>query len=99
MNLSFKNRIAVFYLIATALLVAVVFVAVYGVIHSRVMNDIEYALNYEAVRHQKEITIEAGRIRFINKAEMEEREHRDVEVNPIFIQLVDARSKSESEGR
>jgi signal transduction histidine kinase len=89
MNLSFKNRIAFFYLIATAMMVALVFIAIYLVIYNRVMSDIEYALNYEALRHQKEIVIEGGIIRFVNRTEMEEREHRDVEVNPIFIQLVD----------
>lgn len=89
MNISFRNRIAMLYLVATGLLVAIVFAAIFLVVRSNVYGDLEYALNYEAVRHQKEITIEDGRIRFINKAEMEEREHREVEVNPIFIQLVD----------
>ncbi|MCU0397969.1 MAG: HAMP domain-containing histidine kinase [Cyclobacteriaceae bacterium] len=105
MNLSFKNRIAFFYLIATAMMVALVFIAIYLVIYNRVMSDIEYALNYEAIRHQKEIVIEGGIIRFVNRTEMEEREHRDVEVSPIFIQLVDPngsvtdRSPNLKEGR
>jgi two-component system heavy metal sensor histidine kinase CusS len=90
MNVSFKNRIAILYLVATALLIALVFTAIFVVVRNKVYSDLEYALSYEALRHEKEIMIEDGRIRFINRAEMEEREHRDVEVNPIFIQLVDA---------
>ncbi len=90
MNISFKNRIAFLYLAATALLVALVFVTIFMVIRNLVYNDLENILSYEAVKHQKEIRIESGRIRFINRAEMEEREHREVEVNPVFIQLVDA---------
>jgi len=90
MTISFKNRIAFSYLAATALLVALVFVTIFMVIRNLVYGDLEYVLSYEAVKHQKEIMIESGRIRFINRAEMEEREHREVEVNPVFIQLVDA---------
>lgn len=91
MNVSFKNRIASFFLIATALLVALVFAFIYFMVRNQVYADLEYTLNYEAVRHEKEIMIEGGRMKFINKAEMQEREHREVEVNPIFIQLTDAR--------
>ncbi len=76
---------------ATAMLIAFVFMAVYVVVHDRIYADIETELTHEAVRHQSEITLEGGRIRFTNKAEMQEREHREVEVNPIFIQLTDAR--------
>jgi two-component system, OmpR family, heavy metal sensor histidine kinase CusS len=91
MAVSFKNRIALYYLTATAVLVALVFVAIFMVIKNIVYRDLDATLVYEAVKHKKEITIEDGRIRFINRAEMEEREHREVEVNPIFIQLVDVR--------
>jgi len=90
MTVSFKNRIAFSYLAATALLVALVFVTIFMVIRNLVYSDLENILSYEAVKHQREIMIESGRIRFINRAEMEEREHREVEVNPVFIQLVDA---------
>ncbi|MBX2962218.1 MAG: HAMP domain-containing histidine kinase [Cyclobacteriaceae bacterium] len=89
MTISFKNRIAFSYLAATALLVALVFVTIFMVIRNLVYTDLENILSYEAVKHQKEIMVESGRIRFINRAEMEEREHREVEVNPVFIQLVD----------
>lgn len=90
MTVSFKNRIAFSYLAATALLVALVFITIFMVIRNLVYGDLENILSYEAIKHQKEIMIESGRIRFINRTEMEEREHREVEVNPVFIQLVDA---------
>ncbi|MFN3841302.1 MAG: ATP-binding protein [Cyclobacteriaceae bacterium] len=89
--MSLKNRIALYYLIATALLVALSFVLIFVVVRNRVFSDLEYTLNYEAMRHQREIYVEGGMIRFINKDEMKEREHREAEVNPIFIQLTDVR--------
>jgi signal transduction histidine kinase len=90
MSVSYKNRIALFFLTATAVLVALVFAFIFFMVRDQVYADLEYTLNYEAVRHEKEIMIEGGRMKFINKAEMQEREHREVEVNPIFIQLTDA---------
>ncbi|MBX2967536.1 MAG: HAMP domain-containing protein [Cyclobacteriaceae bacterium] len=90
MSVSFKNRIALFFLTATAVLVALVFVSIFYRMRNQVYAELEYILNYEAVRHEKEIMVDGNRIRFINKAEMQEREHREVEVNPIFIQLTDA---------
>ncbi len=90
MSISYKNRIALFFLTATAVLVALVFAFIFFMVRDQVYADLEYTLNYEAVRHEKEIMIEGGRMKFINKTEMQEREHREVEVNPIFIQLTDA---------
>jgi two-component system, OmpR family, heavy metal sensor histidine kinase CusS len=89
MAVSFKNRIAFSYLAATALLVALVFVAIFLVIKNRVYTDLDTILVFEAMKHKTEIMVEDGKIRFMNKEEMQEREHREVEVNPVFIELVD----------
>jgi signal transduction histidine kinase len=88
MSLSFKNRIAFHYLIATALLTAVVFFLIFQVVQSSVYLHLDDDLLYEAYKHTAEIKLEGERVIFRNKAEWEEREHREAEVNPVFIQLV-----------
>lgn len=88
MSLSFKNRIALHYLIATASLTAVVFFLIFQVVRSSVYLHLDDDLIYEAHKHTKEVKLEEGYVVFRNKAEWEEREHREAEVNPVFIQLV-----------
>lgn len=88
MNLSFKNRIAFHYLIATALLTAVVFFLVFEVVQSSVYLHLDDDLIYEAHKHTKEIKVDGEQVIFRNKTEWEEREHREAIVNPVFIQVV-----------
>lgn len=89
MNLNFKDRIAFNYMIATALIMAVVFGAIYFVVHETVVNNLDNDLSYEAKKHTGEIKIIGDSIIFKNKAEWEEREHTEIQVNPVFIQLID----------
>ncbi|MBK8954192.1 MAG: HAMP domain-containing protein [Saprospiraceae bacterium] len=89
MNLNFKDRIAFNYMIATALIMAVVFGAIYFVVHEKVVNNLDNDLSYEAKKHTGEIKIIGDSIIFKNKAEWEEREHTEIQVNPVFIQLID----------
>lgn len=88
MKLSFKKRIAFQYLIATAIIIAVVFLVVFLLVKNIVYENIDHDLMYEAYKHTEEITYIGDSIKFANKAEMEEREHREPEVNPVFIQIV-----------
>jgi len=89
MSLSFKNRIAFYYMIATAIIMAVAFGAIYFIVHQTVINNLDEELSYEANKHSGEIKIKNDSIAFKNKAEWEEREHREIQVNPVFIQLID----------
>ena len=89
MNLNFKNRIAFYYMQATAIIMAVVFGAIYFIVEGTVMNNLDNDLAYEARKHTGEVKIINDSIKFINKAEWEEREHREIQVNPVFIQLND----------
>jgi two-component system heavy metal sensor histidine kinase CusS len=88
MNLSFKNRIAFYYMLATATVIAIVFCIIYFVVQTAVYHELDSDLAYEAHKHTKEIKLVNDSIIFINKAEWEEREHREVQVNPVFIQIV-----------
>lgn len=89
MNLNFKNRIAFNYMIATALIMAIVFGAIYFIVQETVINNLDNDLSYEAKKHTGEIRIIGDSIIFKNKAEWEEREHTEIQVNPVFIQLID----------
>ena len=89
MNLSFRNRIALHYMIATAIIVAVVFSVVFFVVQETVYNNLDNDLTYEAEKHTDEIKMLGDSIQFINKAEWEEIEHREIQVNPVFIQIFD----------
>jgi signal transduction histidine kinase len=89
MNLSFRNRIALHYMIATAIIVAVVFSVVFFVVQETVYHNLDNDLTYEAEKHTDEIKILGDSIQFINKAEWEEIEHREIQVNPVFIQIFD----------
>ena len=90
MTINFKNRIAFQYLLAMALIIAFVFGIVYFIVKSIVYENIDHDLSYEANKHSKEIIITRDSIRFAYKKELEEREHCEAQVNPVFIQIVNA---------
>ncbi|WP_210517774.1 sensor histidine kinase [Hymenobacter terricola] len=93
MPLTFKNRIALHYMLATAALVAAVYLVVFGVVQHRVYKDLDANLHFEAAKHMGELAIRGGEIHFANKDEWQEREHREVQVNPVFIQVNDLRGQ------
>ncbi len=89
MNLSFKNRIALHYMTATAIIMAMAFIVVYFVVNGVVYQNLDSDLSIEAEKHTEEIKIVGDSIKIKNKIEWEEREHREVQVNPVFIQILD----------
>jgi len=89
MKLAYKDRIALSFMFATAVVIALVFLLVYFTVKETVYSNLDKDLAFEAVKHTGEIVIESNKIRFVNKAEWEEIEHREVQVNPVFIQLID----------
>lgn len=93
MNLSFKNRLALYYMLATAIIMALVFAIVFFIVKRSVYKNLDYILSYEARKHSGEIGIKNEVIYFVSKAEWEEIEHREVSVNPVFIQLIDDQGK------
>src|SRR5690554_7635640 len=87
--MTFKNRIALSYGLATATVIALVFVIVHFIVEATVYHNLDHALSYQAEKHTYEIFIEGDSIRFVNKAEWEEREHKEVEIHPVFMQITD----------
>ncbi len=93
MNLSFKNRIALHYMIATAIIVAIIFSIVFIVVKETMYSNIDRDLTFEVSKHSGEIKLHKNTIKFSNKAEWEEIEHREIQINPVFIQIMDANGK------
>ena len=89
MTLSYKNRIALYYMVATAVVIALVFFIIHLIVKTTVYYNLDNALSYQAEKHTKEIFIEEGNIRFVNKAEWEEREHKEIDIHPVFLQITD----------
>ena len=75
-------------MLATASITALVFVIIYLVAQSAMYNEIDSDLTFEAQMHQTEIVVRHDSILFINKNEWAEREHIEVQANPVFIQIV-----------
>jgi signal transduction histidine kinase len=76
-------------MLATAIIMAVVFSAIYFIVQGTVMRNLDNDLSYEAEKHSGEIIIVGDSIQFSNRAELQEREHREIQVNPVFIQIID----------
>jgi len=92
-SLSFKNRIALNYILTTGLLVLVAFSAIYFIVKLTVYNHIDENLNIEIQDHLKEIKIENKKVVLMDAEEWEEREHNSVDVNPVFVQFLDLNKK------
>ncbi|WP_035643836.1 MULTISPECIES: sensor histidine kinase [unclassified Flavobacterium] len=92
-QLSFKNRIALNYIITTGLLILVVFSATYSTVKFTVYKHIDENLMIEIQDHLKEIRMENKKVIFMDAEEWEEREHNSVDVNPVFVQFLDLNKK------
>nr|HQU71327.1 histidine kinase dimerization/phospho-acceptor domain-containing protein [Calditrichia bacterium] len=88
-NLSFRNRIAFRFMVATALLVTLVFAAIYGVVYESVYRHIDGDLQAEGNEVLTNLVILNEGFVFASEGEWKEREHTQIEVNPTFVQVVD----------
>jgi signal transduction histidine kinase len=94
MKLSFRNRIATLYMLATAFLMAIVFGIIYGLVFQRVYQNLDADLSFEAEKHSHEVRFVGENLEFVNLKEWEEHEHKEVQINPVFIQFVNAQGKN-----
>ncbi|GEP51731.1 two-component sensor histidine kinase [Flavobacterium noncentrifugens] len=86
---SFKNRIAFNYLISTALMVLFVFVIIYNIVSYSVYSHVDNDIKIEVNGHLSEIKIENDNVTLIDPEEWREEEHRSLDVNPVFVQILD----------
>lgn len=89
MKLNFRNRIATWYLVATALLIAVLFSAIYLIVINTVYYHLDSDLDFEVKELRNNLVILNDQTIFGNPFEWKEGEHGQIEVNPTFIQVND----------
>ena len=91
MNRSFKNKIAFNFTLSTALMVAGIFFLIYYSVNLTVFTRLEKDIKFEADKHFHEVGVQNGKPYFFDKSEWMEKEHLMLELNPVFIQIVDNR--------
>ncbi len=94
MNSSYKERIARRLTLVTALIFFLVFLLIYLVANYTVVRNIDRELQLEIDKHKGEIFLVNGKIRFLHMDEWEEMEHSQLQLNPIFIEIVDLEGNS-----
>jgi signal transduction histidine kinase len=94
MEFSLRNRIAGLYVLATALIAAVVFLLLYYVVHQTMYDHLDTELKTQSSEVFKSIVVLSNQFIFANPYEWKEGEHRQVEVNPTFLQVVDTTGKT-----
>ena len=94
MNTSYKERIARRLTWVTALIFSLVFLIIYLVANYTVIRNIDRELQLEIDKHKEEIFLVDGKIRFLHMDEWEEMEHAQIQLNPIFIEIVDMEGNS-----
>lgn len=93
MKRTYKNRLSFKLTMASALMVMMSFLLIYQVVRSTVLENIDNNLANETNKHVNQIKIEDGQIKFAHKGEWEEEEHKEINFNPIFIEIVDKEGK------
>lgn len=88
-HITFRDRIALYYSITTALLVAVVFITIYFTVRDAVYQDLDHDLSTEAAVLLKEIVVDETHFS-IAAEEWKEQEHITVDINPLFVQFMNS---------
>ena len=88
-SFSFKDRIALHYIISTGLLISVVFFVIYQIIDHSVNTHIDEDIMDEVSKHLEEIEIDPNDTYLIQVDQWRAREHNTVNVNPVFVQFFD----------
>lgn len=94
MKLSFKKRIATYNLIAIASLMAIAFIAIYGVVYFTSYKHLDDDIITEKTEIFSNLDWDDDAIIMNKMPEWEEAEHSQIEVNPTFIQIVDLDGKT-----
>ena len=93
MKLSFRNRIALFTATAAAITIGVVFLIVYGVVYVTAYSHLDEDILLEKEEVLNNLRSVGDSIIIEQMPEWEEKEHQQIEVNPTFLQLVDAKGR------
>jgi signal transduction histidine kinase len=93
MKLSFKKRIALFNTIAVAVTTAIIFTVIYGVVYYTSFRHLDNDIALEKEEILNTLDWKQDSIIINRLPEWEEAEHKKVEVNPTFIQIVDNKDR------
>lgn len=88
MKLRFKDRIALYNLVAAAVITSLVFLVVYEVVFRTAFRHLDQDLQAEHDEVVKSLAFEGDSIVIAKMSEWEEQEHQQEEINPTFLQLV-----------
>ena len=88
MKLNFKERLASLYLISTATIIGVLLLFIVFTVRNSVFQQLDDDLISEVQKHQNDIIIRNDTLHFNQNAWME-REHQMLEINPVFVEIVD----------
>lgn len=87
MNVRFKTRISIYNTVAIAILIALVFMAVYWVVHATAYHQLDTGLEQESQVSIGNLMWKQDSIIINKMPEWQESEHTQVELNPIFLQV------------
>lgn len=93
MKFSFKKRIAVFNTLAVAITTAFVFIIIYGVVYLSSYRHLDADILLEKEVILKTLDWKGDFISTKKMSDWEESEHKKIEANPTFIQIVDNQEK------
>src|SRR6478609_7496401 len=88
-TISIKNRIAYHFIISTALLTLLVFFVIYFSVKFSSYSNVDEDIMIETQKHLTQIVLKDGKMGLQNQFEWYESEHNTVELEPVFLQLID----------
>ncbi|MEO9211011.1 MAG: histidine kinase dimerization/phospho-acceptor domain-containing protein [Ginsengibacter sp.] len=91
MKFSFKKRIALFNTFAVAITTAFVFIIIYAVVYISSYHHLDNDILLEKIVVLKRLDWKGDYISTKKLPEWEEKEHKKIEVNPTFIQIIDSK--------
>lgn len=93
MQLNLRNRITFYYLVTTGVLIGILFFVIYLSVRETAYRHMDQDLDTESNEIQSNLVILNEQFIITGKFEWNEREHGQIEVNPVFIQIVDGTGK------
>lgn len=93
MKFKLRNRIALFYMTAVAVITGLLFLTIYTVVHNTVYNHLDDQLQFEVDDVKDDIAYTKDSLILVDTSEWGEEEHKAVEVYPIFIEVFDRNSQ------
>lgn len=88
-SLSFKNRIAFYYIVSTALLIGFVFLFLFHISKLSVNSHINGEITTEQQKHLESVSLDNNDTYLIRVNQWRDQEHNSIDVNPVFVEFYD----------